>query len=317
MKGKRMIAALLVTVTTLAVPPDFSAKGREFEEHIKHVPRIPFTQVGVISTPLPNVRGFRIPPRWRPVKMLDDTHVYLVKDAYRFLVPNHGDQSHSTYLLWTQENGAMPEVILWQCGDKEARKARLAELDAKEAERQRKIEERRAEAEKNRQRREQERQQKRELRQQQRTRRHATPSRRYAAASVHHKRLMGMQRPLADAVTERVMQILTVKEDKENQVTTFNAVDPKAVEDIQRNVVAVMAIQLQMRDLEWCDAIEKYLAPRMWEKIGQDTLQDSSPEKVIQWLVREIERQTENAESMIDVIENDKLHEIEMGMRKP
>lgn len=290
----RIVTAL--TVLLAATPlfaEDWSGKAREFNESVKDVPRVSMQKVGVITAPLPDWREFGLPGTWRPVKMITDTSVYIVKEFHHFLHADIGDSRHKNYVLWANLRGQTPEIIVWNCDGKKTRTARIAKLDRLNAEREAKVEQRRAEAQQNRERREKERQLRRSARQEERTRQ---DERKQAVLQARHQELLGMQQPLADAALDRVRTALISGEGKVNASVVK---DEENMITVRQNLMAVMAVQQQMRDIQWCDAIQKHIAPNMWRGRGlfrNDRLKDSDPEAVILWLLREIERQAEIAE---------------------
>lgn len=311
------IVFTLFAVPLLAVEPlyaqDFRGKAREFEVKIQSFPRILTEQVGVIPTPLPDRRGFKTPGMWKPVKMMNETSVYLVKDGYRFLVPNPTDKSNSSYVLWTKLNGNDPEIIIWPCEDNDARAAHIAYLTKKSHDMEVESEKRRIKNEKDWEQRANDRELRAQAREANRAETQSRVLREHAASKEHHQRLARLQSPLADAAIDRVTKILM---GDGTQVAPFSNVEHKALMEIRQNMTAIMALQIQMRDLEWCDAIQNHIAPEMWDT-RRDKLKNSDPESVVVWLSREIKRQTRDAEARVDYEETkkaeDEIRRIEMG----
>ena len=315
-----MNLANILFVMLFTVPLS-SLKNEKFEKRIQYIPRIAKEQVGVINTPLPDRRGFQIPGQWTAVKMIDEKAVYLVKNGRRYLVPNYADPSRSTYLLWTTIGGEEPEIIIWPCPNDTARASRIGDLERKNQERRNKAVQHRKKAEEARQRRGKERQMRTAARREKRARLHQRPGRRFAASQEHHQQLLGMQRPLADAVVDRVTKAMEKNAARSGMVSTF-AADDESMLDIRQNVLAAMAIQLQIRDIQWCEALQKHLAPNMFDTVvaGSDILKDSDPENVAAWLSREVERQNQRAEAQVDFEQDSRaetqIMRVEMGEDK-
>lgn len=290
----RRIGVLGVLITLLGsvslYGQDFRGKAREFKEFVQDAPRRSMEEVGVINTPLPNRMGFGVPGRWWPVKMVDDTSVYLVKDAHHFLRPDLGDPARSNYILWRTFRGQEPEILLWNCATGEDRAARISELDRLNQERRTRSNKRNEEAAQNRIRRAKESKKRIDARKEAREQ---AFGRKFTASKVGQEELLGMQQPIADAVVERIAMALS-----SGQTTAFSDED---VVTIRQHVTAAMALQLQMRDIEWCDAIKTELAPDMWnsQRLRGDIPQSANPRTVIPWLHREIERQIERAEHRV------------------
>lgn len=295
------LSILLVAIPLFAAEP---AKKELFNKEqltkvVENMPRVTMEDVGIIKTPLPNIKAFDLPRRWQPVKMINDASVYIVKDARRFLHPATIDASRTDYILWGDLRGIGPEIVVWNCLDKNGRAAKIASLEKADQDRKTALALRRKNVVENRIRRKRERQLRVNARQQERARVIGRAGRKLAASQERHQQLLGMQQPLADAVLDRVTNALATGK---GQVSSFS-MDKKSRTDVRQNIIAVMALQLQMRDIQWCDAIQKHLAPNMWNSrsvSGHDVLKNSDPETVITWLYREIERQTERAESRVN-----------------
>lgn len=315
----RMTCALITLFSAMPLfaadrVEDYRMKGKEFEALVKDVPRVTMQQVGVISSPLSDVRGFGLPGRWFPVKMINDTSVYIVKDSYHFLHPNLSDSDQTEYILWRNKRGEDPEIIIWECPDKNARAAHVAELVRLNEERRATAEARRDEAKKNRARRETERRLRTNARQEERIQLAERSGGKHAASQIRRYELLGMQRPLADAVMDRLTDRLTKAISSGDGETSETG---KALDTVRQHIMAVMAIQLQMRDIQWCDAIQKHMAPNMWDTriMSKDVLRESDPESVVTWLMREVERTTEMAEARVNDQENFRdVREIEDAM---
>jgi len=312
----RILAILVLCCASLVQAEDFTGKPKEFDAAIKTLPRLSVASVGTIQTPLPTRSGFQVPGRWVPVKVVDDKAVYLVKDAYNFLKPNPRDNTNSTYVLWANPRGLTPEIILWPCASAIERQKIVDHLEQLRAERRAEAIKKREESRKNRETREEERRARAAARQSERSRKFKSSSRRYAASPDHHKMLLGMQQPLADAVLDRVQKIID-GETAKGKASVFSTSDEDAMNQIRQNIMAVMALQLQMRDLEWCDAIEKHLAPNMWAPHSRNKLKNSAPSVVVPWLLREVEQQAEAAEALINMEQYSKeehdIRHLEMG----
>ena len=289
---------------------DFRRKHKEFEKHIQQLQRVSKDSVGVISTPFPDRRGFQLPSSWLPVKMVNDEAVYLIKNANRFLVPNYADSSQSTYILWTSSRGKEPEIIIWSCVNGVKRAERIAEIETQNEARRVRGEKRRAEAEQNRERRKIDRQRRTNARQEERAQRAAWTRRNDAALQQERKSMFTMQQPLADAVLDRLKKTL----DESLAKGSFVSSD-QTLAEVRRSIVAVMAIQLQMRDVEWCNLIQQHLTPDMWSHARLDSLKSHNPEKVIVWLNREMERQVRQAEERVNyedkMLDNEKIMDLE------
>ncbi len=295
------LIVMLVAVPVFAIDPiyaqDFRGRGREFNELVQTMPGVSIEQVGTIQVPLPDWRGFHLPGRWRPVKMINDTSVYLVWDFYNFLHPKVDDLSHSNYVLWRNMRGQYPKIILWNCPNKSVRAARIAKINRVDQERAIREAKRNEEAERNSARREQERQLRVAARRKELIRQ---TTRKRAASQARYQDVFSMQQSLANAVMDKMAMALV----HEGQASTFSVDDGS----VRQDIAAIMAIQIQQRDMQWCTAIQRHLAPKMWNRSPsfRDTLKSSDPESVIEWLQREVERQTADVEFRVDYEENER-----------
>ncbi len=301
MRIKSVLAIVLFAMPLYAQdsPKESREKAKQlFVDELKNAPHITKEQVGTINTPLPDRRAFNTPPSWMPIKVVNETSVYIVKQGYMYLVPNPSDTTRSSYVLWTNKRGEEPEIVLWPCENASDRAAKIAAKNQKEVERKEKFAERQIENGKKKVQRQKERRSRAKTRNNQRAERNARPGRKAVASNRYHKRLIRLQQPLADAAAKQVARIL---QGDGKKVTTFSAADEKALADVEQSITATMALQTQIRDLEWCDALQKHIAPNMWnDNFRKDPLKNSDPESVALWLVREIERQTESAESKVE-----------------
>lgn len=275
---------------------DFRVHPQEFEDAIEGIPRATMSQVGAVYAPLPDHRGFLLPGRWRPVKMINDTAVYVVKDAYQFLQPNVNDPTRRSYLLWTKLNGEQPEILIWNCPPQEIRDAIVADIERRQQEREAANIRRNQQMRVDQERKNRERQLRAQARQAVRSQQAAH---KLAVSNARHPELVAMQAPLADAVVDRI----SVQLHNEGAVQAFSTDEQQA---LRQQIRAVMAMQIQMRDLDWCNAIEHHMAPNMWDTAREDVLKSTDPQTVVRWLAGEVERQAQQAEIQVEYAESER-----------
>lgn len=260
-------------------------KQKQFEEATADLPRMCREDVGNITSPFPDFRAFDLPFNWTAVKYADDTHVYVVKNARSFLVPDYADPTQSSFLLWTDKRGREPEIILMECPNEAGRAEIIASVERKKAERRALIAKKRDEAKINKEKRKAARKNRREAREGVQAFNIQIRNDRIRRANENSRDLRLMQRPLAQSILDRMTPMFK------------DCVTQSEKEDVLRTIMAAVAVQTQMRDLEWVHQIEQHFHP---SPLTYSKLKTNYPDEIIPWLLSEIHDQIEQAENRVE-----------------
>lgn len=82
------------------------------ENQIKDMKKVDFEKIGTITVPFPQTH-IQLPYPWIVIKQVNMNTFILVKDPFRFMVPNYLDKTKKSFVLWSLIDGTEPECFVY------------------------------------------------------------------------------------------------------------------------------------------------------------------------------------------------------------